>query len=97
MVSPGCERLQDALADTLLVVEVRHSGIHWMEPRDFHVQQMTPLINAKSGQGISSAHQEGAEVVTADTSVHFLSAELTSFELLRGMLSIDGGEKVAFP
>jgi prepilin-type processing-associated H-X9-DG protein len=50
-----------------------NSGIHWMEPRDLHVLQMAPTINAKSGQGLSSAHNGGAHVLLADGAVRFLS------------------------
>lgn len=89
--------IQDSLGGTLTVVEVHHSGIHWMEPRDLHVLQMAPAISSKSGQGISSAHKNGAQAVTADASVHFLPADSISTELLRGLLSIDGGEKVEIP
>src|SRR5262249_28073198 len=49
----------DGTSQTLLVVEVANSGIHWMEPRDLHVLQMDHAINSKSGQGISSAHTGG--------------------------------------
>lgn len=89
--------ITDGLANTLMVVEVHHSGIHWMEPRDLHVLQMSPAINAKSGQGISSAHKKGVEVVAADISVHFLPDESTTTELLRALLTIDGNEIVEFP
>ena len=48
--------ISDGAANTLLVVEIANSGIHWMEPRDLHLVQMAPTINPKSGQGISSRH-----------------------------------------
>ncbi len=89
--------IKDGPASTLMVVEVHHSGIHWMEPRDLHVLQTTPVISAKSGQGISSTHKNGAQVVTADAAVHFLPADATFPELLRGLISIDGGEGVKIP
>lgn len=61
-------------SDSLLVVEVADSGIHWMEPRDLHVVQMNPIVCASHGQGISSHHINGAHVSFADGTVHFLKA-----------------------
>ena len=82
----------DGPRDTILVVEVANSGIHWMEPRDLHVIQMAPGIN-RAGQGISSSHPFGAQVAFADGSVHFV-AEYVSPETLRAMVTIDGGETI---
>ncbi len=76
---------------TLLVVEVANSGIHWMEPRDLHVLQMTPIINGKSGQGISSAHIGGAHASFADGHVRFLSQQLPH-ETIKALLTRAGGE-----
>ena len=85
--------ITDGWTDTLLLVEVAESGIHWLEPRDLHVGQMAPTINAKKGQGISSPHSGGANVSMADGSVRFLSDE-TRPDLLRKLLSPYGGEEI---
>jgi hypothetical protein len=84
----------DGTANTLLIVEVADSGIHWMEPRDLHVLQMNPKINSKSGQGISSHHPGEACVVFADGCVRFLSDDLPP-KTVKAMLTIDGGEEVS--
>jgi prepilin-type processing-associated H-X9-DG protein len=81
----------DGPPNTLLVVEVANCGIHWMEPRDLHVGQMAPTINAKSGQGISSRHTGGANVLAADGSVRFIPESL-SIEDLRAWLSAHAGD-----
>ncbi len=78
-------------SNTLLVVEVADSGIHWMEPRDLHVVQMAPTVNSEAGQGISCAHPGGANVAFADGSGRFLP-EGVSREELRALLTIAGGE-----
>jgi hypothetical protein len=77
---------------TIHVVEVRASGIHWMEPRDLNVAQMARSINPESGQGTSSAHKAGAHVLRADGSAWFLSAEETRPEDVRRWLERDDGE-----
>src|SRR5437868_4622539 len=84
--------VKDGTSNTILVVEVFNSGVHWMEPRDFHTTQMAPGINPPQGQGISSAHPNGAQVGFVDGSVRWLNNKLPS-ELLRGLITRDGGEK----
>ena len=91
---PACFKdFTDGTSETVLVVEVANSGIHWMEPRDLHVLQMAPNINPPTGQGISSYHADfgGAQVAFADGSVHFLSIDITP-EVLRALLTRAGGE-----
>lgn len=83
----------DGLSNTLLVVEIANSGIHWMEPRDLHVSQMSGTINSKSGQGISSGHPRGAVVGFADGRVRFLSDTIPA-ATIEALLTIRGGEKV---
>jgi prepilin-type processing-associated H-X9-DG protein len=91
--STKIDDFRDGVANTILIVEVANSGIHWMEPRDLNIQQMATTLNAKPGQGISSCHSSGAVVVFADGHTEFLDAA-TSAEQLRAMLTIDGGEVV---
>lgn len=79
---------------TLLLVEVANSGVHWMEPRDLHVLQMAPTINAKAGQGISSRHDGGAHAVTVGRTCRFLS-EILPAATIRALLTIDGGEQIS--
>ncbi len=81
----------DGVPNTLLVVEVANSGIHWMEPRDLHLLQMAPTINAKSGQGISSRHTGGANVLAADGSTRFIPDRLSA-EDLRAWLTAHGAD-----
>jgi prepilin-type processing-associated H-X9-DG protein len=83
----------DGTSNTLLLVEVANSGIHWMEPRDLHVLQMAPTVNPAAGQGVSSLHPGGANAAFADGSVRFLP-DNTSPEQLRAMLTRSGGESV---
>jgi hypothetical protein len=83
--------IRDGTSNTLLVVEVANSGIHWMEPRDLHVVQMAPTINAKSGQGISSRHTGGAHGLIADGSVRFIADSLSA-EDLRAWLTAHAGD-----
>ena len=83
----------DGTPNTLFVVEVADSGIHWMEPRDLHMVQMAPTINSTAGQGISSHHPGGANALSADGSVLFLPDNVLA-EDLRAMLTRSGGERI---
>ena len=84
--------ISDGTSATLLVVEVANSGIHWMEPRDLHVVQMAPTVNAKSGQGISSRHTAGAHGLIADGAVRFVQ-ESVAAEILRAWLTAHAGDE----
>ena len=93
---PGTESrcftdVADGTSNTIAIVEVRNSGVHWAEPRDLHVDQMAPTVNPEAGQGISSDHLEGANVLFVDGSVRFLDSALPA-KTLRALLTIAGGE-----
>lgn len=88
----GRSEITDGLDETILVVEVAGSGIHWMEPRDLHVLQMTTLINPAAGQGISSRHPGGANILFADGTVRFLP-DTIDVEAIAALRSVSGSEK----
>jgi hypothetical protein len=86
--------MTDGPANTLLLVEVVGSGIHWAEPRDLTADQIAPMVNSKPGLGICSPHLGGAYGLMADGSVVFLSDKLAP-ATIRGLLTIDAGENVS--
>ena len=85
--------ITDGSSNTILLVEVKNSGIHWMEPRDLHVRQMAPGINPAAGQGIASRHSGVANVLFADGSVHCLPDDFSEADL-EAMRTPAGGEPV---
>lgn len=94
--APNLDEFTDDLEQTIALVEVVDSGIHWMEPRDLPLSEALQGINAKTGLAISSRHRGGAFSGRADGSVWFVSESL-SREQLRAMLTPDGGEVVEMP
>ena len=73
--------------NTILIAEVRRSGIHWMEPGDFDIRDMLHTINAADGRGISSRYPGGFHVVFSDGEVWFLSEKIP-FETLARFFTI---------
>ena len=84
--------LKDGAGQTILIVENKGAGVHWMEPRDLSFAEMDFTLNSR--KGVSSRYVDPA-VVMADT-VIFRLTNKTSPETLRALLTINGGEKVAW-
>ncbi len=78
-----------------MLVEVADSDIHWMEPRDMTFEQALQGVNVDKSHGISSYHSGGAYCAEAVGPTHFLPDD-TEPELLKRLLTIDGGEPIDF-
>jgi len=90
---------QDGLANSILVVETHHSGIHWMEPRDLRIEEAVKGLNRPENLSISSNHkyfnnrkQDGAFVTFADRRIQFLNSNIDP-KVLRSLLEIDNPDK----
>jgi prepilin-type processing-associated H-X9-DG protein len=97
-ISSGSESRQiaeitDGLANTIMLVEVADSATWWAEPEDLHFDKLHFTINGSKRQGISSYHPHGANVAFCDGSVRLLK-DSTNPQLVKAMLTIDGGETV---
>ena len=57
---------QDGTSNTILVIEIAKSDIHWMEPRDLPMDELLAEIEAGNGRAILGAHQAGANVTFGD-------------------------------
>ena len=77
-------RLQEMPGATILVVEVAHSGIHWMAPEDLTLDSLPDsLVHGLDGDGF--------HVLFADGQVWFLSADV-SLEEVKKFLTIDSAK-----
>jgi len=85
--------ITDGLGSTLLLVEMSDSGIHWAEPRDLDVSEMSYCINNSDHPCIRSRHDRGAMVVFCDGRVEFLKNE-TAPDTVEALTTVAGGEKV---
>ncbi len=69
----------------VIVIEIADSDIHWMEPRDVLLSELSMKINDHTKRSLSSYHG-GACIAHADGSVEFLD-ETTTEERLRELLA----------
>lgn len=91
--------IKDGPANTILLVEVHNSGIHWMEPRDLDFATMPMTVNSGVVPSISSAHNHHgpfANIAFADGRAERI-ANSTSSKSLRAAFTISGKEKDKLP
>jgi len=97
----------DGLSRTILVVEVQHSGIQWLEPQDLAFDEMSFQINDSAAKSMSSHHRVSGfwpwsgpvatvNVLFVDGTVARLQ-ENTAPETIRAWLTAKGGEEVSSP
>ena len=85
--------ITDGLTDTIMLVEVADSLVYWAQPEDLHFDELKFIINGNKRQEIGSYHQHGANVAFCDGSVRLLKKS-TNPQLVKAMLTIDGGERI---
>jgi len=96
---PGAEPtkfsdLKDGLSNTILVIEVADSDVHWMEPRDLSFDELFREGGEAAGLRPSSNHHGGFHVLFADGTVRWLPSDVAR-EKLKAMLTRAGGEPVS--
>lgn len=98
--------MTDGMSNTLLVVEVKSPGFHWMEPRDLETYSMSFQINAPAGKCWSSYHEQRdwpwskkracVHGLLADGTVHAWDENLTD-AAMRALLTVSGGDQADLP
>jgi hypothetical protein len=85
---------RDGVENTILLLKVADSGIHWMEPRDLQFDSLVFSQEKSDAPAISSFHPTGTAVVFADRlDVYRIPRPLRN-ETLQALLTIDGGELI---
>ncbi len=98
------EDISDGCNNTVLLVEIAASDIHWMEPRDVTLEEALSGHNGKCAVPSSHHYMERTyfffatyplkgNVLTADGSCHCLEDQPSRNDLT-ALLSIDGGESI---
>jgi type II secretory pathway pseudopilin PulG len=101
------EDFPDGPSQTILVVEVEGSGIHWLEPRDLNFDEMSFTLNNAAENAISSQHKmtgswpwsrpvSYVHVLFGDGEVKQLRLD-TAPETIRALLTANGAEAVKMP
>lgn len=86
--------ITDGAANTIMIVEVADSDVHWAEPKDLNFDELDFKINSGKRPGISSHHRGGVNVIFCDGHQQFISAQMKP-ETIKALLTIDGGEKIS--
>lgn len=86
--------MKDGTSNTIMVAEIKNSGIHWAEPRDLNCEEMSFRVNDPNGKGISSYHRGVANVGLADGSVRSIADNIDP-KFLKALTTINGGEDMS--
>jgi len=81
--------LIDGTSNTLMIVEIAHSDIHCMEPRDLPVEELAAWLDPKHKPQLLGNHIEGGLVAYADGHVEMLSRDV-AIERLRALVTAAG-------
>ena len=85
--------IEDGAENTILLVEIGNSDIHWMEPRDLDFDTLSFIVNDPHRPGISSPHPCGPGVSFADGAGIRLAESLRP-KTLQALITISGQESV---
>lgn len=91
--SVGFRDIKDGTSNTIMLVEVADSDIHWTEPRDLSFDRAVVGINVDKRHEISSYHNGSAYFAFVDGSVRDLSDKMSP-AILKAILTIAGGETI---
>ena len=89
------EDFRDGGENTILMVEIANSDIHWMEPRDLNFDQMGFVVNDPDKPSISAPHSAGPMVVFADRRCRRIRLrEPLRAATLKALITVDGREGI---
>lgn len=89
--SSTLDDITDGTSDTIMIVEIANSDIHWMEPRDLPIEELEAWLDPNHKPRIFGNHIEGSVVAYADGSVEMLPRDVT-IERLRAMITPAGSD-----
>lgn len=85
---------KDGVENTILLAEISHSDICWMEPRDLDADTMSLAINDSTHPSISSSRPKGPYVTFADTLKGYHVKRSMAPNDLAALFTIAGGERI---
>lgn len=87
------DRIRDGASQTILLIEMKNSGIAWAEPRDLDLENLPPGVTKDSLLESLSVHAGGFNAVFADGSVRFIPSDIP-WDQFMALLTKAGKEKV---
>jgi hypothetical protein len=93
---PGSQNIDmaavtDGTATTIMVVEISHSNVHWMEPRDLPFEELQAWRDPNHRPHLGG-DIEGGYVVYADGGCKYLPRDVATDQLRKQLLINDRGE-----
>jgi prepilin-type processing-associated H-X9-DG protein len=85
--------VKDRLFDTLMVVEMKNSGIGWGEPRDLDLDHLPAGLTRKDLFQALSNHSGGFDALFADGHTEIIPVTIPWSQFV-ALTTIDGGEKI---
>jgi uncharacterized protein DUF1559 len=85
----------DGTSNTIAVVEIVGAGIEWSEPRDLTIEELSMRLNDGSGNGPSSFHPGGINVLICDGSTRFI-ADTIDPVTLENLFRRDDGNVIGY-
>lgn len=86
---PELGDFKDGVASTVILVEVNHDDVHWMEPRDINVDQAVQMFVKAADDDPSSNHPGLFNAVRADGSLYSMSSRTSPEDLWKLFLVAD--------
>ena len=83
----------DGMSNTVLVIEIANSDIHWMEPRDMPLDKLLAEIEAGNSKKILGAHSVGSSVTFGDLHTKFISHSVDA-KTWKAMLTAAGDDNL---
>lgn len=87
--TPEFSDIRDGSSNTIILVEINHGDIQWMEPRDLTIEEALNVFEQASADDHVSHHPGIQNVAFADGSARSLPATSTRDELLKRFLIAD--------
>jgi prepilin-type processing-associated H-X9-DG protein len=86
----------DDKAKTILAIEVRNSGINWMQPRDYPIDKLGALASQPALIPIGGNHRGKTQIGFVDGSVEGVDDRHLTPDVLHSLSTIDGRDETAF-
>ena len=86
--------IMDGTSNTLMVVEVKGTGVNWAEPKDLDASTVTYPLGSGTGSSPDSNHPGGLNAALCDGSVRFISDSISP-QTFNALMTKAGAEMIS--